>query len=150
MPLELVEKPVRNKASRGSALKTQLGSLKHGKPTASDRMFFTEQLSLLLETGTPLHAALKALRTELSALKPSGGEGLAVGAGPRLENGVEPLEPQGGGDAEDGLVDGEQLLEPVEGFRVGAEGEKRGGDALDQPPTHREPRLQVLLVEPGQ
>jgi type IV pilus assembly protein PilC len=31
------------------------------KPGVQDRIFFTEQLSLLLETGTPLHAALHAL-----------------------------------------------------------------------------------------
>ncbi len=31
------------------------------QPGVRERMFFTEQLSLLLETGTPLHAALKAL-----------------------------------------------------------------------------------------
>lgn len=31
------------------------------KPGSKDRIFFTEQLSLLLETGTPLHAALQAL-----------------------------------------------------------------------------------------
>ncbi|MEZ5542668.1 MAG: type II secretion system F family protein [Pseudomonadota bacterium] len=34
---------------------------RRGKAGVRERMFFTEQLSLLLETGTPLHAALKAL-----------------------------------------------------------------------------------------
>lgn len=34
---------------------------RHRLPGVRERMFFTEQLSLLLETGTPLHAALKAL-----------------------------------------------------------------------------------------
>lgn len=34
------------------------------KPTARDRMFFTEQLALLLETGANLHAALQTLRQE--------------------------------------------------------------------------------------
>jgi len=35
------------------------------QPGARERMFFTEQLSLLLETGTPLHAALKVLGTQV-------------------------------------------------------------------------------------
>lgn len=34
---------------------------RRGSPGVRERMFFTEQLALLLETGTPLHAALKAL-----------------------------------------------------------------------------------------
>ncbi|MGB5539432.1 MAG: hypothetical protein WBO37_05040, partial [Gammaproteobacteria bacterium] len=33
---------------------------RRAQPGVRERMFFTEQLSLLLETGTPLHAALKA------------------------------------------------------------------------------------------
>ena len=35
------------------------------KPGMRDRIFFTEQLSLLLETGTPLHAALQALGSQV-------------------------------------------------------------------------------------
>ena len=35
-----------------------------GKPTAEDRLFFTEQLALLLETGTPLLPALQSLRRQ--------------------------------------------------------------------------------------
>jgi len=35
------------------------------QPGVRERMFFTEQLSLLLETGTPLHAALKALGRQI-------------------------------------------------------------------------------------
>ncbi len=34
-------------------------------PVTRDRIFFTEQLSLLLETGTPLHAALQALEKHI-------------------------------------------------------------------------------------
>lgn len=56
-----------NKAS--SSLSTQWGDLLKGlnssaKVTTKDRMFFTEQLILLLETGTSLHAALQALKTQ--------------------------------------------------------------------------------------
>lgn len=36
-------------------------------PGVRERMFFTEQLSLLLETGTPLHAALKALGRQVDS-----------------------------------------------------------------------------------
>jgi type II secretory pathway component PulF len=38
---------------------------KDKKPGNRDRIFFTEQLSLLLETGTPLHAALQALEEHI-------------------------------------------------------------------------------------
>jgi type II secretory pathway component PulF len=34
------------------------------KPGVQERMFFTEQLSLLLETGTPLHASLEVLKKQ--------------------------------------------------------------------------------------
>ena len=33
-------------------------------PSSSDRMFFTEQLALLLETGESLHGALTAIVTQ--------------------------------------------------------------------------------------
>jgi type II secretory pathway component PulF len=36
------------------------------RPGVQDRIFFTEQLSLLLETGTPLHAALNALGKQVA------------------------------------------------------------------------------------
>ena len=35
------------------------------KPGTRDRIFFTEQLSLLLETGTPLHTALAAISSQV-------------------------------------------------------------------------------------
>jgi type II secretory pathway component PulF len=35
------------------------------KPGMKDRIFFTEQLSLLLETGTPLHTALRAIGNQV-------------------------------------------------------------------------------------
>lgn len=36
------------------------------KPDVQDRIFFTEQLSLLLETGTPLHSALSAIGKQVA------------------------------------------------------------------------------------
>jgi type II secretory pathway component PulF len=42
-----------------------LQSLGEKRPGVTERLFFTEQLSLLLETGTPLHAALQALRKQI-------------------------------------------------------------------------------------
>ncbi len=41
-------------------------SLGSRKVTAKDRMFFTEQLALLLETGTSLHPALLSIRSQMS------------------------------------------------------------------------------------
>ena len=46
-----------------SAAKRLLSST---KVDAKDRMFFTEQLALLLETGTPLHPALRSIRAQMS------------------------------------------------------------------------------------
>ena len=36
------------------------------KPGVQERIFFTEQLALLLETGTPLHASLQALQKQMT------------------------------------------------------------------------------------
>ena len=44
---------------------TRLKLTSEKKPGTRDRIFFTEQLSLLLETGTPLHAALQALEKHI-------------------------------------------------------------------------------------
>ena len=60
MPLEMTA------AQQPSASSDKSPRVKHAwrssnKPGAKERIFFTEQLSLLLETGTPLHAALQAL-----------------------------------------------------------------------------------------
>ena len=40
-----------------------LGEIQIGRqgPTGKDRIFFTERLALLLETGNPLHASLESL-----------------------------------------------------------------------------------------
>ena len=61
MPIELSNASVSSAKPRKSAWE-QLTALNTRRPTARDRMFFTEQLSLLLETGTPLHAALRTLK----------------------------------------------------------------------------------------
>ena len=63
MPLELHTKPTQSKSSTGTKGFT-LG--KSGTALGSkDRMFFTEQLALLLETGTALHAALKLMSAHM-------------------------------------------------------------------------------------
>lgn len=54
---------------KASSLSKQWGDIINGlnsaaKVTTKDRMFFTEQLILLLETGTSLHAALQALKIQ--------------------------------------------------------------------------------------
>ncbi|MDX1516078.1 MAG: type II secretion system F family protein [Woeseiaceae bacterium] len=57
MALEIqVDKLKKTSASGGSRLLKSIGAGR--SPTASDRMFFTEQLALLLETGESLYAAL--------------------------------------------------------------------------------------------
>ena len=68
MPLELTA--TQQKASSQSAAKLTpwLQSLSKRKPGVNERLFFTEQLSLLLETGTPLHAALQSLRKQVNNL----------------------------------------------------------------------------------
>ena len=57
-------------AGKAKAAKKDLGSIEisllHRKraPASNDRMFFTEQLALLLETGESLHGALNAIATQ--------------------------------------------------------------------------------------
>jgi type II secretory pathway component PulF len=63
MPIE-VSSTTAGKTERRKLRLEGLAALNARKPTARDRMFFTEQLSLLLETGTALHAALKTLKTQ--------------------------------------------------------------------------------------
>ena len=72
MPVE-IKQPVKKENAEKPASKS-LGQLlksldTNATITSKDRMFFTEQLVLLLETGTSLHAALLALKTQ--ADKPS-------------------------------------------------------------------------------
>jgi type II secretory pathway component PulF len=61
MALEITTTRQKATAPKAVKLSPALRSLGEKKPGVTDRMFFTEQLSLLLETGTPLHAALQAL-----------------------------------------------------------------------------------------
>ena len=65
MPIEISETRVEKPAEKAGSLLDRLATLHAGKPGAQDRMFFTEQLSLLLETGTPLHAALQSLKQQI-------------------------------------------------------------------------------------
>lgn len=50
----------------GSSFTDLFKGLLEPAPGLAERMFFTEQLSLLLETGTPLHGALIAIRSQLT------------------------------------------------------------------------------------
>ena len=61
MPIELTVATKDNKQEVRGKPAAGPGILRAKKPGMKDRMFFTEQLSLLLETGTPLHVALQAL-----------------------------------------------------------------------------------------
>lgn len=67
MPVE-IKQPVKKDNAAKPASKTLGQWLKsldsNATITTKDRMFFTEQLILLLETGTSLHAALLALKTQ--------------------------------------------------------------------------------------
>ncbi|MDH5469912.1 MAG: type II secretion system F family protein [Gammaproteobacteria bacterium] len=65
MPLEItaVQQAARTKKKPAKSAARKSGSRR--KPGMRDRIFFTEQLSLLLETGTPLHAALQALASQM-------------------------------------------------------------------------------------
>lgn len=61
MPIEITAQR-RTSADRPAAkAAVRAGRRRHRRPGVRERMFFTEQLSLLLETGTPLHTALRAL-----------------------------------------------------------------------------------------
>jgi len=65
MPLEITATSQPAKAAGRPAEPLSRRLRGHGKPGMKDRIFFTEQLSLLLETGTPLHAALQALGSQV-------------------------------------------------------------------------------------
>ena len=65
MPIEIQQTQSINRTwNRPGLPRLQLGGGR--KPGVQDRIFFTEQLSLLLETGTALHASLDALRKQTS------------------------------------------------------------------------------------
>ncbi|MGB5260495.1 MAG: type II secretion system F family protein, partial [Gammaproteobacteria bacterium] len=65
MPLEMT---AAQQPARPAGKSTEPGTRRlRGRKKAGmkDRIFFTEQLSLLLETGTPLHTALKAICSQV-------------------------------------------------------------------------------------
>jgi type II secretory pathway component PulF len=62
MPLEISAKQQKVASSGAINLAQRLQLLGENRPGITERLFFTEQLSLLLETGTPLHTALLAIR----------------------------------------------------------------------------------------
>jgi type II secretory pathway component PulF len=65
MPLEITaaQQSVKSADKPAEPLSRKLRGRR--KPSMKDRVFFTEQLSLLLETGTPLHVALQALGSQI-------------------------------------------------------------------------------------
>ena len=65
MPLEITAKQQKVASPGAVNLAQRLQLLGEKRPGVTERLFFTEQLSLLLETGTPLHTALLALRKQV-------------------------------------------------------------------------------------
>jgi type II secretory pathway component PulF len=65
MPLEITAVQQSARAQDKPAKTSMRKRTGRRKPGMRDRIFFTEQLSLLLETGTPLHAALQALGSQV-------------------------------------------------------------------------------------
>ena len=65
MPLEITTRQQKVPSLGTVKLSQRLQLLGKKKPGVTERLFFTEQLSLLLETGTPLHTALLALRKQI-------------------------------------------------------------------------------------
>ena len=65
MPLEITAKQQKVASPGAVNLAQRLQLLGEKRPGITERLFFTEQLSLLLETGTPLHTALLALRKQV-------------------------------------------------------------------------------------
>jgi type II secretory pathway component PulF len=65
MAIELDTLLQENKQASTKPFAGRLKVASEKKPATRDRIFFTEQLSLLLETGTPLHAAPQALEKHI-------------------------------------------------------------------------------------
>jgi len=65
MAIELDALSQTNKPVSTGSFAARLKTANEKNPVSRDRIFFTEQLSLLLETGTPLHAALQALEKHI-------------------------------------------------------------------------------------
>ena len=72
MPLEISPGQGKSRSSAPGAARGWLELLGSRRPSVAERKFFTEQLSLLLETGNPLHAALHALRQQVGNAKMAG------------------------------------------------------------------------------
>ncbi len=68
MPIEITNRtgPARTVARKPASLPLRSFQLHSKKPGSQERIFFTEQLSLLLETGTSMHVALQALKKQIS------------------------------------------------------------------------------------
>ncbi|MDH3527419.1 MAG: type II secretion system F family protein, partial [Gammaproteobacteria bacterium] len=68
MPIEITSSSGAVKAASGKGQRASGGSLQlfAKKPGTQERIFFTEQLSLLLETGTSMHVALQALKKQVT------------------------------------------------------------------------------------
>jgi type II secretory pathway component PulF len=65
MAIDLAVTQEKTAPTPAGSLAARLKSANEKHPGTRDRIFFTEQLSLLLETGTPLHAALQALEKHI-------------------------------------------------------------------------------------
>jgi type II secretory pathway component PulF len=65
MPLEITTPGTPTKSAPKFSLGELLAALQQKKPGVQDRMFFTEQLSLLLETGTAIYPALDSLKAQI-------------------------------------------------------------------------------------
>ena len=67
MPIEITSAPGMAKTVRSERKKPLLQTTRlfAKKPGTQERIFFTEQLSLLLETGTSMHVALQALKKQI-------------------------------------------------------------------------------------
>ena len=65
MAIELGALQEDNNLPATGSFAARLKTANEKSPVSRDRIFFTEQLSLLLETGTPLHAALQVLEKHI-------------------------------------------------------------------------------------
>ena len=65
MPLEITATQATDKTARKTVEPLAKRLRSRQQPGMRERIFFTEQLSLLLETGTPLHTALAAISSQV-------------------------------------------------------------------------------------
>mgnify|MGYP001819146820 CR=1 FL=1 len=68
MPIEITSRtgPAQTVARKPATFQLRSFQLHARKPGIRERIFFTEQLSLLLETGTSMHVALQALKKQIT------------------------------------------------------------------------------------